>query len=56
MRALLLLAALGMVAAPVSAAKPCRDAHGKFMKCAAAAPAKPKACRDAKGHFMKCKK
>jgi hypothetical protein len=56
MRALLLIAAFGMVAAPVSAAKPCRDAHGKFIKCAKAAPAKAKPCRDAKGHFTKCKK
>jgi len=54
MRALLLIAALGIVAAPVSAAKPCRDTHGKFMKCTKPAAAKP--CRDAKGHFMKCKK
>jgi len=54
MRVLLLIAAIGMLAAPVSAAKSCRDAHGKFMKCAALA--KPKVCRDAKGHFMKCKK
>lgn len=56
MRALLLISALGMVAAPVSAAKTCRDAHGKFIKCVKAAPSKPKPCRDAKGHFIKCKK
>jgi hypothetical protein len=37
-------------AAP-SFAAPCKDKHGKFMKC----PAKPKVCRNAKGHFMKCK-
>ena len=53
MRAILLIAALGMVAAQVPAAKPCRDTHGKFIKCPKSAP---KACRDAKGHFMKCKK
>ena len=35
---------------PSIAAAPCKDKHGKFMKC----PAKPKVCRDAKGHFKKC--
>lgn len=37
-------------ATPVIAA-PCKDKHGKFIKC----PSKPKMCRDAKGHFAKCK-
>jgi hypothetical protein len=39
-----------------SAAKPCHDAKGKFMKCKTtmAMPMK-KPCRDAKGKFMKCK-
>ena len=33
----------------------CKDAKGKFMKCAApAAPVKAKQCRDAKGKFIKC--
>lgn len=44
-------------AVPVSAAAPCRDKKGKFIKCPAAkakAP-KPKTCRDAKGKFTKCK-
>ncbi|GBQ70002.1 hypothetical protein AA103196_2373 [Ameyamaea chiangmaiensis NBRC 103196] len=36
-------------AAPVSAATPCRDAKGKFIKCP-----KPAPCRDAKGRFTKC--
>ena len=35
-----------------SAGAPCRDAKGKFIKCAPAP--KPKACRDAKGKFIKC--
>lgn len=37
-------------------AKPvqCKDAKGKFMKCAPAAPAKPVRCKDAKGKFAKC--
>ncbi|ADG10936.1 hypothetical protein B7G68_12700 [Caulobacter segnis] len=36
------------------AAAPCRDAKGKFIKCPAAAPAKPVKCKDAKGKFAKC--
>lgn len=42
-------------AVPVSAAAPCRDKKGKFIKCPAAKAAKPKTCRDAKGKFTKCK-
>jgi hypothetical protein len=56
-------------AVPVSAAAPCRDTKGKFIKCPAAKAAKPaakaakpaakaakpKTCRDAKGKFTKCK-
>jgi hypothetical protein len=40
----------------IASAKTCRDAKGKFTKCATtmAAP-KPKPCRDAKGKFTKCK-
>jgi hypothetical protein len=47
------LTAFSLVAgsAPALAASPCKDKHGKFMKC----PAKPKVCRNAKGHFAKCK-
>ena len=37
-------------ATPSFAASPCKDKHGKFMKC----PVKPKVCRNAKGHFIKC--
>jgi len=33
-------------------AAPCRDAHGKFVKCAAKAA--PAHCKDAKGKFAKC--
>jgi hypothetical protein len=36
--------------APAFAA-PCKDKHGKFVKC----PTKPKVCRNAKGHFKKCR-
>ncbi len=49
------LALIGFDGSPASAAKSCRDAHGKFMKCPTAmATAAPKHCRDAKGKFMKC--
>jgi hypothetical protein len=42
-------------AVPVSAAAPCRDKKGKFIKCPAAKAAKSKTCHDAKGKFTKCK-
>ena len=48
--------ALGAVATPAGA-KACRDANGKFAKCASASSSMggpKKACRDAKGHFVKC--
>lgn len=37
-----------------ASAAPCRDAKGKFIKCAPAPKPKPKSCRDAKGKFIKC--
>jgi hypothetical protein len=56
MKSILVLAALAFVASPLTAATPCRDAHGKFIKCPPkpAAKAKLKQCRDAKGKFIKC--
>jgi hypothetical protein len=52
---LALLTAVALAAVPaVSAAAPCRDAKGKFIKCATAKPAAPKKCKDAKGKFAKC--
>lgn len=43
---------LGLIAAPVAHAKPCRDATtGKFTKCE---KPKPKKCRDTKGRYTKC--
>ena len=48
----LAIAAISVVTAPAYAA-PCRDSHGKFVKC----PEKPKKvvrCKDAKGKFAKC--
>ena len=50
------VSALGLVAgstAHATAAVPCRDAKGKFVKCKPA-PAKPARCRDAKGKYAKC--
>jgi len=50
-----LILALGVAGAgPSLAAAPCKDAKGKFVKCAPAAPAKKAPCKDAKGKFMKC--
>ena len=45
-----------LAAASPSIAAPCRDAHGKFVKCATkpATPAKATRCKDAKGKFVKC--
>jgi hypothetical protein len=37
-----------------ASAKPCRDAHGKFMKCKPAPMAMGHKCRDKHGKFMKC--
>ena len=49
------ISAVAFVAsAPVTAAAPCRDAKGKFIKCLTKAPAKPTRCKDAKGKFAKC--
>ncbi|GAC1447394.1 MAG: hypothetical protein PVSMB8_05930 [Vulcanimicrobiaceae bacterium] len=44
--------ALATVASPADA-KACRDARGKFTKCAPTTTVK-KPCRDAKGKFIKC--
>lgn len=57
MKSMLALAAMAMIATPLAAAVPCRDSHGKFVKCAPkpAAKVKAKQCRDAKGKFIKCK-
>jgi hypothetical protein len=46
------LTALSLVAGSApSLAAPCKDKHGKFVKCPAP---KPAVCRNAKGHFIKC--
>lgn len=53
---LIALSAVAFVAGsvPAAAATQCRDAKGKFIKCAKKAPAKPTRCKDAKGKFAKC--
>ncbi|MDI1294938.1 MAG: hypothetical protein PSY12_03505 [bacterium] len=40
--------------APALAA-PCKDAKGKFIKCAPKPLPKKGPCKDAKGRFIKCK-
>ena len=53
---LLAVTALTLIAGATPAfAAPCKDAHGKFVKCPTVkVAAKPKVCRNASGHFMKC--
>lgn len=51
---ILALSAISLLAGSASAAAPCRDTKGKFVKCPAKAPAKPTRCKDAKGKFAKC--
>jgi hypothetical protein len=46
-------AASALLTAPALAA-PCRDAKGKFIKCAEKPAPKPTRCKDAKGKFTKC--
>ena len=54
-RIVIALTAVGLIAGSApSLAAPCRDAKGKFVKCATKAPAKVTRCKDAKGKFAKC--
>lgn len=55
--ALLGLALLAGSTIPAHAAAPCKDAKGKFMKCAPKPVhgVKKAPCKDAKGKFIKCK-
>lgn len=53
--ALSLAAAAGLLVAPMtSEAAACRNAKGKFIKCAPIKAPPVKRCRDTKGHFKKC--
>ena len=50
---MLAAASIALLSTPALAA-PCRDAKGKFIKCATTAPAKPVRCKAANGKFAKC--
>ncbi len=52
MRALFLLSAFAVTIASAANAAPCRDAHGRFMKCHPMMA--PNHCRDMHGRFAKC--
>ncbi|WP_174241435.1 hypothetical protein [Caulobacter sp. S45] len=55
MRSLIIAAfALSAIAAPAFAA-PCKDAHGKFMKCPPMRVMPMRRCKDIHGKFMKCR-
>lgn len=57
MRSIIFASALALALSGVSLsaeAAQCRDAKGKFIKCAAAPMVKPTKCKDAKGKFTKC--
>jgi hypothetical protein len=55
-RSIVFAATLAFVAGSFSPAlaAPCRDAKGKFIKCANATPSKPVRCKGATGKFAKC--
>ena len=53
LKALFTAVTLTVLASATVQAAPCRDAHGKFVKCAAA-KTKATPCKDAKGKFAKC--
>ena len=50
---MLAAASIALLSTPAFAA-PCRDAKGKFIKCATAAPAKATRCKASNGKFAKC--
>lgn len=54
LRTLILAASLAAFAGSPALAAPCKDAKGKFVKCAPKMAAAPKHCKDAKGKFVKC--
>ncbi|MDR6679341.1 hypothetical protein [Pseudomonas oryzihabitans] len=53
LKALFTAVALTVFASASVQAAPCRDAQGKFVKCAAT-KTKAAQCKDAKGKFAKC--
>jgi hypothetical protein len=46
-------ASIALLSSPALAA-PCRDAKGKFIKCATPAPVQSARCKAANGKFAKC--
>lgn len=50
---MLAVVSIALLSTPALAA-PCRNAKGKFMKCATAAPVKATRCKAANGRFAKC--
>lgn len=54
LKKLLIALSLAALAGSPAFAAPCRDAKGKFIKCAQKAPVAPKRCKDSKGKFAKC--
>ena len=52
----LFAAAASMTVPSTAIASPCKDAKGKFIKCAPKPMAKKGPCKDAKGKFIKCHK
>ena len=56
MRILFALAAISLIASPLTAAPPCRDAHGKFAKCYKVLKKPVTRCRGANGRFKSCAK
>lgn len=55
-RTLIAAAALALSVTSLSPAlaAPCKDAKGKFIKCAPAKAAPAARCKDGKGKFVKC--
>lgn len=53
---IIMLSTLAAIAAsaPTTAAAPCRDAKGKFIKCTKAGRATPAHCRGSNGKYVKC--
>lgn len=46
--------AAAFITTTASAAAPCRDTKGKFIKCPAPASSTKQVCKDEKGKFAKC--
>lgn len=51
---LLIAASLAALVGSPAFSAPCRDAKGKFIKCAEKSQPAPKRCKDVHGKFAKC--